>query len=236
MSLDRSFKDHGDLQGLSGDAIIDLIIIDILPLAPNRELDPAIRYIHMVNWGQTQGQTVTYGGTAYYPFPFRLEGAKYKTEGVPPNPTVIFGNIGLEFSEMVSAWEDLIGAWVIRRRVMARFLDNGSTPNSQAHWPDETWSIQQKDSENKLTVTFVLSTAFDLDGVKFPGRRALRYSCTAIYRSKECSYTGPPVATIDNVATVANVFDKCSHTITGCKKRFPTGDLPFNGFPGLMIV
>jgi len=45
-----------------------------------------------------------------------------------------------------------------------------------------------------LLVEFTLSTAFDLDGVVLPKRRALRYTCPWIYRSANCGYAGPPVA------------------------------------------
>lgn len=192
MGVDRTFKDQADLQGLQGDAIIELMIIDLAPIS--EEIIPENRFLRFVNWTVTDGQRVSYGGLNYEPVPFKASGFAIQTEGVPPNPVLTVSNIGLEFTLLINRWDDLVGARLIRRRVLARHLDSGSAPDANAHWPDETWAIQQKESENKLLVSFRLSTAFDLDGITLPKRRALRYTCPWIYRGEGCDYAGPPVA------------------------------------------
>lgn len=192
MSIDRSFRDSGDLQGLQGDAIIELMTLDLIAL--DSSISPADRYIRFVNWTVADGQSVQYGGLTYSPVPYKAEGFVLQTEGVPPNPLLTVSNIGLEFTALVNTWDDLVGAKLTRRRVLARHLDSGGNPDSNAHWPDELWTIQQKESENKLSVSFRLSTAFDLDGITIPRRRALRYTCVWEYRKEGCDYAGPPVA------------------------------------------
>lgn len=192
MGLDRSFKDSADLQGLRGDAIIDLMILDLLPLDPT--ISSQERYIRFVNWVVNDGQPVQYGGLTYTAVPFKAAGFSLQTDGVPPTPSLTISNIGLEFTPLVNRWDDLVGAKLTRRRVLARYLDSGSSPDANAHWPDELWTVQQKETENKLFVSFKLSTAFDLDGITLPRRRALRYTCPWIYRGEGCDYAGPPVA------------------------------------------
>lgn len=192
MAVDRTFKDQADLQGLQGDAIIDLMIIDLAPVSD--EITPENRYLRFVNWVVTDGQRVSYGGLTYEPVPLKATGFAIQTEGVPPNPVLTVSNIGLDFTALVNRWDDMVGAKLTRRRVLARHLDSGSAPDANAHWPDEVWTIQQKEAENKLAVSFRLSTAFDLDGITLPKRRALRYTCPWTYREEGCDYAGPPVA------------------------------------------
>ena len=202
MAIDRSFADNADLQGLQGDAIVELWTLDLQPIDP--AVAPGQRFIYFCNWAVADGQPVQYGGITYTAIPYKAGGFTYQTEGVPPSPSLTISNVGLEFTGLVNEWNDLIGARLTRRRVLARYLDSGSSPDPNAHWPDEAWFVQQKESEGKLLVTFKLSTAFDLDGVLLPRRRALRYTCPWVYRGEGCDYSGPPVADInDNPLTTS---------------------------------
>ena len=198
MAIDRSFKDNADLQGLRGDAVVDLWVLDLQPIDP--AVDPANRFVRFCNWVVADGQPVFSGGLEYTAIPYEAGGFNLKTEGVPPSPSITLGNVGLEWTALVSQWNDLIGAKLTRRRILLRYLDApaGTNPDPNAHWPDEEWTIQQKEAESKLTVTFKLSTAFDLDGVMLPRRRALRYTCPWIYRGDGCGYSGPPVADVND--------------------------------------
>jgi lambda family phage minor tail protein L len=205
-SSTRSFKDQADLQGLTGDAIIELMILDLYPIDSSIPSDQ--RYVYFCNWTVSDGQPVYYGADQYVPLPYQSSGWQIKGNGVPPNPTIVLGNIGLEWSGLINTWEDLIGAKLTRRRVLARYLSSSAGSPRTDHWPDEIWFVQQKESENKLAVTFRLSTAFDLDGIQLPRRRCLRYTCMWEYRGTECGYTGPPVADInDNPFTTSGRTD-----------------------------
>ena len=198
MASDRTFRDNADLQGLAGDAIVDLYFVDLQPLDP--DVPAAQRFFRFVNYAAADGQRVSFASQQYEPIPLKAEGFEVRTDGVPPNPKLTVSNIGLEWTGLINAWNDLIGAPLTRRRVLARHLDGGTAPDGTAHWPDELWTIQQKTAESKLLVEFTLSTAFDLDGVTLPRRRALRYTCPWIYRGPDCGYMGPPVANIDDEA------------------------------------
>lgn len=213
MADDRTFEYEADQQNLQGDAIISLYTLDIRPA--DEDVPDTERYFRFVNWVESDGVSVKYNSESYTPVPLKASGFNIKTEGVPPNPTIQVGNIGLEFTGLVNKWNDLVGAELKIRKILAKHLDNGSNPDVDEHWPDETWTIQQKQEENKLFVTFSLATAFDLDGCMLPKRRALRYTCPWRYRSDDCSYTGPPIANIRNEllttssnATIQDLYDK----------------------------
>ena len=206
MASDRTFKDQADLQGLQGDAIIDLWTLDLQPI--DSTIAPADRYLRFCNWVVADGQPVKYGGNMYTAIPYKASGFTYQTEGVPPSPSLMISNIGLEFTALVNTWDDLIGAKLTLTRVLAKYLDGQPEGDPQAHWPEERWFIQQKEDEGKLSVTFKLSTAFDLDGVTLPRRRALRYTCPWVYRGEGCDYAGPPVADVnDNPLTPSDDAD-----------------------------
>jgi len=303
MAADRSFEFNADQQGLTGDAIIDLYVIDLrtgvnpLPsqlstggdyanayavcyinqpnvdygfsdvvnglgdsicddptdaafnpgtvdydnadVEPRNQIAtgaPISEVFYLCNWTQTSGISVRFAGDVYVPIPMQTGGFEIRNEGVPPNPTITVANIGLEMTGLINSYKDMLGAKVFRRRVLAKHLDDGTNPDPSARWPDEVWLIQQKSSENKLAVSFSLSTPFDLDGVSLPRRRALRYACPWVYRGAECGYTGPPVADLKDQPTGSPSEDKCGKRVSSCRLRYPNGqDLPFGGFPGLTL-
>ena len=204
MADDRSFRDNADLQGLQGDAIVDLWVLDLQPIDP--AVDPGTRFVRFCNWVVADGQPVFSGGLEYVAIPYQAGGFNLKTEGVPPSPSITLGNVGLEWTALVNAWNDLIGAKLTRRRILRRYLDDGTAPDPNGHWPDEEWTIQQKEEESKLAVTFRLSTAFDLDGVTLPRRKALRYTCPWVYRGEGCDYSGPPVADIHDQPLTTSTY------------------------------
>ncbi len=195
MATDRNAKDINRLQGLlDPTAVITLWTLDLWPLRSS-DNEPAQRYIRFTNDGGPDGGPVMYGGLGWYPLPCDARGFSIATSGVPPSPSITVSNIGLSFSTLINTWDDLVGAKMYRRRVLRDYLDDGSNPDPNGHWPDDVFYVEQKANEDKLTVTFTLSTAFELDGVQLPRRRLLRYTCPFTYRGPNCGYSGPPVAT-----------------------------------------
>ena len=247
MATDRNFLFENDLQNLDGDAIIELFVIDLFSgvkeipknYVPDANTDSSIAnpgYFFFCNWQETNGASVQFAGNAYVPLPYTSNGFAISNEGVLPNPELTISNVGLEPTSLINSFDDLLGARVIRRRVLAKHLDLGSAPDVNSRWPDETWFVQRKVAESKLLVTFELSTPFDLDGVTLPKRRALRYACPWVYRSSECGYTGAPVADVKDVATSDPAKDKCGKRVTSCRLRYDgSKDLPYGGFPGLTL-
>lgn len=193
MATDRLIRDLDQLIGLDDlDAIIELWVLDL------RTVDPAQPLFYFSNWSHADGSGARFAGIEYVPMPLQVTGLEINSNGPPSDPTITVSNVGLIWTGLVNTWDDLVGCKLIRRRVLRRYLDDGATPSPTGAWPDEPWFVEQKRSENKLSVTFTLSTAFALDDVKLPKRLALRYSCSWTYRGEGCGYNGYPVADINN--------------------------------------
>ena len=213
MASDRTFVYESDQQNLAGDAIIELFTINLTTavdasfLMAGQVLDRldddqraamAIREdtpsaLYFCNWQETDGNFVKFGGEIYAPLPYQSSGFAISNEGVLPNPQLTVSNVGLVPTALINIYSDLLGTEIIRTRVLAKHLDNGSDPDVNSKWPDETWFVQRKVTENKLFVTWELSTPFDLDGVTIPKRRALRNSCSnSDYRSADLGLGGFP--------------------------------------------
>ena len=236
MADDRTFRFEEDLQGLQGDSIIELFVLDLQSADNGGNIPDEDRFVRFCNWRVADGQPVRFGGDEYLAIPYQASGFQIRNEGVPPNPQLTIANIGLQFTALINTFDDLLGMRVVRRRVLARHLDTGTNPDANAHWPDEVWFVQRKASEGKLAVTFELSTPFDLDGVSLPKRRALRYACPWQYRSVDCGYSGGPVANAKDEPTANPDDDNCGKRISSCCLRFGgSTDLPYGGFPGLTI-
>ncbi|QQG31341.1 minor tail protein [Cyanophage S-2L] len=185
-----------DIEQLAGlqdlDAVIDLFILDL------SIFDPGRAPYRFCNWSQSGGVGLFYDGEEYEPMPVECTGFQINSNSAPSEPQMRVSNVGLTWTGLVNAWDDLVGAKLIRRRVLRRYLDDGATPSPTGHWPDEPWFIERKVAESKLTVTFALSTAFALDDVRLPKRLALRHTCSWTYRGEGCGYTGYPVADARN--------------------------------------
>jgi lambda family phage minor tail protein L len=69
---------------------------------------------------------------------------------------------------------DIIGAKVTRWRTYARFLDNGETPDPNAHYAPDIYYVQQKTAHTREGFEFTLSSALDLPGIKLPRRQILK--------------------------------------------------------------
>jgi len=212
MAADRTFIYESDQQNLAGDAIIELFTIrlntaiDASFLLAGQgigNLDPEQRAmlnlrtdtpheIYFCNWQETNGSYVKFAGNDFAPLPYKASGFAISNEGVLPNPQLTISNVSLVPTSLVNAYNDLLGTKVIRTRVLAKHLDNGSDPDVNSKWPDETWFVQRKVTENKMLVTWELSTPFDLDGVTIPKRRALRKSCSNNYQSSAFDLGGFP--------------------------------------------
>lgn len=116
------------------------------------------------------------------------------------------------------------------------------TANGSAGFDDVVWWVHQKTAENKQVVTFQLASILDVTGCKLPGRQILANCCSWQYRTwngtafdysnATCPYTGSAMFDASGNPVTSGAQDKCSQQLlNGCAKRYPTGTVPFGGFP-----
>ena len=125
----------------------------------------------------------------YTKFPCEAEGFAYTGKGKLPRPTLTFSNLLgnitaiMQLVNQTTAFSDLTGAKVIRRRTLSRFLDAINfpssdnpygTPDPSAELPKEIYFIERKVAENRDIVQFELVSSFDLIGVGAPKKLVTR--------------------------------------------------------------
>ena len=193
------------------------------------------------------GGVVWWQGNEYAPWAVTAEGFALTTDK-PPQPKLIVGNIHEDpvtgvithpISTLCRYFDDMVGARIVRRRTLAKFLDaanfEGGNPTADPdeHLGDQIWFVERKVSETPEAVEFELTSAMDFNGVRLPRRQIVANQCGSQYRSPECGYAGGPVAQIDDTPTSDPQLDRCSGKLTGCRLRWgQNAPLPFGGFPG----
>lgn len=193
-----------------------------------------------------QSGVIWWQGQEYGAWPIKAEGFA-RTGDQPPTPKLSVSNIDGRISALCLAFDDLVGARVIRRQTLVKYLDAANFPDGNPtadpdeHFQDEVWFIERKTSEDKETVEFELTTAIDLNGEQLPGRQIIAGVCGWLirggYRGPYCGYTGPPVADANDIPTDDPARDQCSGLVRGCKLRFGADkELPYGGFPAAGLL
>lgn len=189
-------------------------------------------------------EAVTFGGQVYTPFPFTLDGFEQSTEGVLPRPTFAVTNVSGILTSLVIGNKNLIGCTLTRIRTFSKFLDDGETPDSNAHFPVDVYELNRKVRGNEAVFIWELVAATDAAGSFMPGRIAQKDGCDLIYRvwngstfvytDATCPYNGSAYFDEFDAPTGSAAVDQCSQRLSGCRARFgANAELPFGGFPGM---
>jgi len=139
---------------------------DIQMYSPNTEL----------LWGSTDADDYTL--KTYTAFPFEFTGYERRTTGSLPRPSITFANINRTFTAYLENYDELIGAKVIRRKTLAKYLGE----NPPVEFPKEIYYIERKTLENQLQVQFELASNFDVQGITLPTRRVIATRCPWKYK------------------------------------------------------
>ena len=115
-----SDKITSDVHGFEPGAVIELFELDLTTgTAPDSE--PVLRW----HSGQNENmQEIVWQGNKYAAFPIEAEGFEFSGKGSIPRPTLTVANITSIMSGVINAYDDLIGAKVIRKKTFAKYLDS----------------------------------------------------------------------------------------------------------------
>jgi lambda family phage minor tail protein L len=222
---------RGAAQELSPGAEIVLFVLDL------SRFNAQTIYFH-AGTNKLDGDVIWQGQT-YVRYPIEATGFEWKAQGPQPRPKLAASNATAIMSALCYLYHDLVGARVIRKRTLARFLDAANFPggnptaNPDEHFPDDIFFVNQKTREDKEVVEFELATPFDVEGVQLPRRQVIRNSCPWRYRGDGCGYAGGPVADANDNPTSDPNADVCGKRLSSCRMRFGyAGWLPFGAFPG----
>tara|TARA_A100001201_G_scaffold143386_1_gene144810 strand:+ start:1631 stop:2332 length:702 start_codon:yes stop_codon:yes gene_type:complete len=231
MSVPQSIQEQ--LQSLEPSAIIELFQLELTQAVNG--VDQTYYYHAGTN---ELAANIVFGGIAYAAYPIEVDGFETTTKGTLPRPSMRIANTDSAISALLLAYNPL-KAKVTRIRTCKKFLDavnfatGNATADPTAKFEDEIWYIDRVANENPNLVEFELSSLLDLTNLALPRRRVLEH-CPWKYRGAECGYTGTACFDLnDNPTTAAN--DQCAKRYTSCTLRFPTGKMPFGGFPGARL-
>jgi lambda family phage minor tail protein L len=185
---------------------------------------------------------IFWGGQQYSPLPMEATGFEYTTRGALPQPTVTISNIYGAGNLLLDSYRGLVGATVTRILTLARFLDDGETPDGSAFIQRDVFVVAQKTSHTAVAIAFKLASRMDQEGTMLPRRQMLRDVCSHTYRFFDtdhfdyslasCPYTGPGYFNTADQPTTPDL-DICSRSQAGCTARFGSLPLPARFFPGV---
>ena len=122
----------------------------------------------------------------YDPFPIEMTGVEYSADGATNRPTLTVANVSNVFSDALGGItnEDLIGETLTIRQTLATHLSTATSGNGNLpiEFPKKKFIIDRLAGETSISVTFELSSPYDLEGVKIPGRQVLGKYCSWIYQ------------------------------------------------------
>ena len=170
--------------------------------------------INLDSWGSTT--RTDYSAASYTAFPVEAEGFETRGTGTLPRPLVRFANVNQYWNAFLSNYDDLVGAKVIRRRTLEKYLaTSGKTVANDPNCPPvefnrDLYYIERKTKETPQIVEFELASAFDVQGVKLPRRTIIAARCPWKYKDTDqggCDWPKDNRFTIDGTERTL-YFDK----------------------------
>ena len=231
MTVPQSIQEQ--LQSLEPSAIIELFELELT------EAVNGVDQTYYYHAGTNElTANIVFNGITYTAYPIEVEGFQVTSKGTLPRPSMTIANANNAISSLLALYNPL-QAKVKRIRTCKKFLDavnfssGNATADPTAKFEDEIWYIDRVANENPQVVEFELTSKLDLTNLALPRRQILEH-CPWQYKSTECGYIGTAAFDLnDKPTTAAN--DQCGKRYSSCVKRFPTGLLPFGGFPGARL-
>lgn len=177
-------------------------------------------------------QSIVWQGNTYEPFGVQASGFEMSGQGASNRPTLTLMNFDGLITALANTFEQCLGAIVRRRQVYAKFLDavnfEGGNPNADPQQERVSYFIiEQLTTLTHQTATFTLAIPTETDNAVI-NKRSMLSTCSWVYRSSECGYTGGAVADEKDQPTDDIKKDKCSGCLRGCRLRGNTRN--FGGF------
>lgn len=129
---------------------------------------------HFTNSKPINNQPISFGGVEYMPFPIAVSGFEQKQDGSQDRPVLQVSNVNKTLLAAIVQLGDIVGAKVTRLRTLAKYLDEGETPNSAMTMPPDVYYISKKTAQDSTVVQFELCTALERFFVKLPRRQVTR--------------------------------------------------------------
>lgn len=212
-----------DLLSLEQDTLLELYDIDLTNIVS--ETGKRGEVIRLHNGLNEIKQNVVWLGNEYQAYPIQGTGFENKAQGASNRPKLILSNLFGLVTGMINDFGDCLGAKVTRTRIYAKYLDpvnfaSGTNPLHDKNMKvSSIYYIEQLENLTHAQASFSLVIPTEFDGIMLPSRLMMANTCSFVYRSPECGYTGRPVADEKDQPTTDPKKDNCSKCRTGCKLR-----------------
>lgn len=148
-------------------------------------------------------QDITWASNTYVALPLMMQGIEYKYDGPSARPSLTIANVesifksssvfktqmtdgtwgatyddGTEISDTDFILDDLVGSKLTRRRTLEKYL----TSNPIIEFRKDVYIIDRIEERTNMLVSFELSSAFDLETVRIPGRIVVGKYCPWKYQ------------------------------------------------------
>lgn len=194
---------NSELSKLEPSAIIELFELDATALGGDLLL------FHAGTNGLSQN--VVWQGQTYVRYPIEITGFEFSGQGQFPRPKMSASNVLSAITQLLTSYDDLLGAKVTRKRTLAKFLDAVNFPggvnpsaDSTAEFSEDIYYIDRKSNEDRDVVEFELAASLDLIGVSLPRRQVIQNICIWKYRGAECGFAGAPLFDINDQRILNN--------------------------------
>lgn len=196
----------------------------------------------------TENNTLIYfNSIPYTPIDYKFEGYGMVGEGKLARPTFSISNVSRTFATLINQFNGLVGTIITRRRTRSEYLDGQPEADSAAQMPVEVYIVSKIEEYNKIAIKWQLVAPIDREDKLLPARQAWKDFCPFYYRIWkngvfdytnviDCPYTGSNYFNRYGEAEGHGSNDFCGKRLSDCRLRFPTGVVPFGGFPGMSEV
>lgn len=219
-----------DLAKLEQNALIELFEVDLRGLKDSDGMNGELYRFYAGK--NVRAQPIVWQGKNYDPFGVKANGFEMSGQGPSNRPTLALANVNGFLTALCDRFEQCLGGIVRRRLVYMHYLDavNFKDGNKQADPTQEALSyfvIEQLSTLKRDVAQFTLALPSETDNALI-GARMITTTCSWLYRSAECGYTGEAVADEKDRPTADLKKDKCSGLLTGCQMRKNTHN--YGGF------
>jgi lambda family phage minor tail protein L len=183
---------------------------------PSTKVDYGDGILRFHNNANIFNSYVIWRGNKYFPAPIHAEGFEVTSRGTLPQPTLSIASQSKDGIDQISllrheirSFGDIVGAKVTRRKTYAKYLDKENfspseisskdlqqlpdeyEPDPYAEMAPDIYFIERKINENKMILSYQLSSVLDLEGYKLPKRVIISDKCMWQYRGIGCWYQHP---------------------------------------------
>ena len=197
---------NSEMMSLSPSALITLFELDLSEIIFNSAiLSNSEKIFRFHSEPKLINNDIFWQGNRYIAAPIQAKGFEITTKGSTPTPklTIISHDSTIDtfttLRQKIRSLGDIVGAKVTRIRTFAKYLDYtnfpnpatrppGFSPDPYSEYPRDIYYIERKSQENKNLIEYELSSIFDIQGIKLPGRLVASTRCLWTYRGAGCGY------------------------------------------------